>query len=143
MHALGAERIDRERERQRRIDAAGKTEQHARKAVLVDVVADAAHEPGVDDRLRSSRLRRPANRRAREAPRRRVVLGEQQRIDELRRARRDAAVGFDEHRAAIEQEIVLTADDVDVGDRDAVLARAVREQVLARLRLRNVVTARR
>ena len=44
MHAVGAQRIDRDAQGQRRIDAAGESQHDPRKAVLVDVVARALHQ---------------------------------------------------------------------------------------------------
>ncbi len=67
MHALGAQRIDRDAQRQRRIDAAGESQHHARKAVLVDIVARALHQRAVDAfllALQRHDARRAAARRA-------------------------------------------------------------------------------
>ena len=47
VHALAAQRVDRERRAQRGIDAARQAEHDAGKAVLVDVVAQAQHAGAV------------------------------------------------------------------------------------------------
>ncbi len=48
------ERVDREQRHQRGVDAAGEAEHHPLEAVLVDVVAEAGAQRGVDLRLGSS-----------------------------------------------------------------------------------------
>ena len=67
VHAIGAERIDGDRQRQRRIDAAGQPEHDAGEAMLADVVAHAEHERAVDARFFGQRrldVPRPRHRRA-------------------------------------------------------------------------------
>ena len=90
---VGAKRIDRQRQRQRRIDAAGQPKQHAGKVIFVDIVANPAHQSCVHARLaRTILLDRPSVRG--EAARAAIVVGDQQRIDESRRTRSDATIGL-------------------------------------------------
>jgi hypothetical protein len=48
LHALGAERVDGDRQRQCRIDAARQPEHDARETILLDVVARTEHERSID-----------------------------------------------------------------------------------------------
>jgi hypothetical protein len=48
MHPLGPERVDRDRQRERRIHAAGQTHDHAGKTMLGDVVAHPEHQRAID-----------------------------------------------------------------------------------------------
>ena len=133
-------------------------------AVLLDVVARAEHERGVDLGLRaraSSATSPPgavlgARSAARACPRggppaasrctggrsrvsrsravsaRLHVDGrERQRLGELRRAGEHAALVVDDHRVAVEDQLVLAADEVAERDRGQVVARALGEHPLA------------
>ena len=122
-HALGAERIDRHRRAQRGIDAAGEAEHDALEAVLVDVVAQAEHAGGVVGLLgilgRRDRPVRAAPRSARARPVRR-----HHGLAERRQLERERAVGIERERGAVEHQLVLAADLVDVDERQAALGDA-------------------
>ena len=127
---LGTDRIDGDRHGQRRIDATGQAQQYTRKVVLRDVVACATHEGGIDPRgARRRDILRPVLRA--EAARDAVVIGDEQGIGEGRGACADRAIGIDQQRAAVEQQIILPADQIQVGDRDSVFACATDQQLVA------------
>ena len=112
----GAQGVDRDRRRERRIDAAREAEHHARKAVLVRRSrASRASGPGRPppcpssgaDHLaiaRSSRRRRPARHSvSRPAPPRTAAAG-----------RAERQFGIEHEGGAVEHQFVLAADLVDV-----------------------------
>ena len=141
VHAVGAEGVDGQRGDQRRVDAAGEAEDDRRHAVLVDEVAQPQHQgppdllavaQRLDDRRRARLERRhrlvgeqvPGHRQRADpalgAVGRRRVEGEvdgQQVLDELRCAGEQLAVGGDDQRVAVEDQLVLPADLVAVEDR--------------------------
>ena len=119
VHPLRPQRVDRDRGRERGIDAAREAQHDAGEAVLVDIVAQAQDHGAVD------RLERPAGAgrsgRARPAARRssapRSPAGQRQRLDEAGRLRHQPAVGVEREGAAVEHQLVLAADLVDVEQR--------------------------
>ena len=117
-HALRPQRIDRHRRAQRGIDAAGEADDDAGKAVLVDIVAHAEHAGGVVglvaglERRDGTAAAGPAVGRAREYHRR-------HRLAERRELRAEGQVGVEHEGGALEHELVLAADLVDVDERQA------------------------
>ena len=116
---IGAERIDRDRRTQRGIDAAGNAEQHAGKAVLADVVAQAQHAGRVIALVAlDQRHHGPGAAPAVGA------LGPAQRDDALLEGgqlRRDRKIGVERERRTIEHQFVLSADLVEIDQRQAAL----------------------
>ena len=119
-HAFGSERIDGDRRRQRRIDAAGEPEHDAGEAVLGDVVAQPEHSGDVVFALAVVRRAAPPGRR-RNASRRRCAAsaGRAPASVEGRELNASARSAFKHERAAVEHELVLPADLVDVDERQA------------------------
>ena len=121
---LGTQRVGGERRDQRRVDPPGHPDHDLAEPVLAHVVAEAEHQRPVD-LLRTGRpvgcagRRRPVRRRRR-PDRRRTTRSS----SNIARARHDLAVGGDDHRAAVEHELVLAADGVHVDDPRAGLTRA-------------------
>ncbi len=103
---------------------------HALKTALVDVVAQPGDQRAVEillalrQRLALARLGMPAGVRGDEAHRHQPGLPE-------RRAYRDLALGIQHQRTAVEHQLVLAADGVDVDHRPARLAGTGGEQPLA------------
>ena len=152
---LGAERVDGDRADERGVDAAGQAHQDAGEAVLDARSRGArATSAGRSRRRRPSARRRagasgaygasgrPRSRCARwAAPEpgvgvrhrrgggRQVEVDDQQLGHELRRPGPAVAVGVDHQRVAVEDELVLAADEVDVGERAAAVARAAGAQL--------------
>ena len=124
-HAIGAERIHRHRQYQRRIDAAGQADDRARETVLADVVAHTGDK-------RAPRLRLERQRRRNLAARAAVAVefDEREALVEHRRARRQLAACVERERRAVEHDLVLPADEVreQQGQPDA--ARALRHALL-------------
>ena len=121
-HALRAERIHGDRRTERRVDAAGDAEQHARKAVLAHIVAQAQHAGGVIallavDDLGHRPLAAPAVRRARPLQRGQALL-------ERRKLRRQRTVAVQRERSAVEHQFILAAELVEVDQRQAALGDA-------------------
>ena len=123
--ALGPERIDRDRGREGRVDAARQAEHHAGEAVLGDIVVQ-AQDHGAVDRLqvRQGRGDRAALHRLQALVGAAPPAGQRQRLDEAGRLRHQAAIGVQRERAAVEHQLVLAADLVDVEQRQAGLGDA-------------------
>ncbi len=119
---VGAERVDRDRRAQRGIDAAGDAEQYAGKSVLADVVAQAQHTGRVIALVAlDQRHDRPGTAPAVGA------LGPVQRDDALLEGgqlRRDRKIGVERERRAVEHQFVLSADLVEIDQRQAALGDA-------------------
>ena len=140
-HVLGPERVDRDRRDQRRVDAAGEPDEHVGEAVLAHVVAGAEHERLVHlvhrrrAAARSAAASRRSPRRAsltatsgsapalrpparveQAAPERGadVDVDDEQVLLELRGAGDEPAALVEQHRRAVEDELVLPADEVHV-----------------------------
>ena len=157
---LGAERVGRDRGDERRVDAAGEADEHVGEAVLADVVAGAEHERLVDlvhrleqrldPRLASTAARRvgrsltstSGSARCAATAARVEQRGGGTRAARRRRRRagppRTACRGatrrtalVEQHRRAVEDELVLPADEVHVEHRHRRVGRARREHRLA------------
>ena len=123
-HVAGAERLGGDRGGQRRVDAAGEPEHRAGEAALARVVARAEHQRAPDLRLDVEVGRRRHRRRAREIADHHVGV-------ERAAARERRAVGAEHAAAAVEDEIVVAAELVHVGDRQAVLQRHAAQHLFA------------
>ena len=112
---LGPERVGGERGHQRRIDPARHADHGLAEPVLAHVVPEAEHQCPVD-LLRSGGPRR--RRSSGDEPLASVLdvlqIEERQVFFEHRGAGDDLAVGRDDHRAAVEHELVLATHRVDV-----------------------------
>ena len=128
-HAVPPKGVDRHRQHERRVDAAGEAEQDAGKLVLADVIAHAHHQSVVDMRL-EARIERSAD------PFRRITLerDERHRLVPCRQLLDEHAGRVGDKRGAVEHELVLAAYAIDVDDRQSRLPRA-RAHVLAPKRL--------
>ena len=136
-HAIRSERVDRDRQRERRIDAAGKSQQDARETVLRHVVADTERERAIHLRLGLQPRRDLAiDRRAIHD------LHERERLFERRKLVRDLAVRIHDEGCAVEHELVLPADQVHVDEREPVLGYALAHHVIADILLVYVVRRR-
>ena len=120
---FGAERIGRDERHQRRVDAARQAHDGALEAVLAGVVAHAEHERLIDLVQVVERLLQPSRRPA--------ELPQQQVGGELPGPGHGLARGVDDEAVAVEDELVLAADEVAEGDRHAVGAGPLREHLLA------------
>ena len=123
---LRAQGVGRHRRRQRRIDTAGQPDQHAGKGVLVHVIAQPDHH-GEIDRLQPFRHLRAricfATPGAIGAPvRRRRPAGRQEVLLKARRPGTQVPVRRDDEGCAIEHQLVLPADLIDVDERQFDLA---------------------
>ncbi len=156
-HVLGPEGVGRDRGDERRVDAARQPDEHVGEAVLADVVARAEHERLVDlahrfeqrldpvcapgpaelrlgDRdlrqLRSpqasTRIERPAAERGVH-----VDVADEQVLLELLGPGHEVTALVEQHRRAVEDELVLAADEVDIEDGHRRVGRARREHRLA------------
>ena len=127
VHVLGAERVDRDRGDERRVDAAREADEH------VGESRSCARSRACRARA-LRRPRAPARARARSAPApaRRSSMSTTSRSSTncLARATSRPAASNDERRA-VEHELVLTADEIHVDDRHAGLRGAAREHLLA------------
>ena len=134
MHALGPQRIHRDRSNERRVDAARQSQHHTRKPVLVDVVAQAQHAgvigcrvPFLEHSLRP-RLAAPAGCCL-------LPLGDDQCFFPRRELHGEARVGIENERRAVEHQLVLSSDLVEIGQRDTRLGDARGDDVEAHVRL--------
>ena len=153
VHRRSAERVDGDRRNERRVDATGKPEDHRGEAVLAGVVAGRGDECVVDVGVRAligrdagrSTLVRLHRRGAQIDPlhRHRRAVAHRDRADaivggrgqpeidddeslvEAGRAHQRLAGRGDDERVAVEDQFVLAADHVDVGERGVRLARAL------------------
>ena len=121
--AVRAQRIDRDGGRQRRINAAGKPDQHAGEAVLADIVGEPHRHGAIGGRV-SLRQRRARARLAGPAIALARPAGEGERFLERRRLGGEAVVGVEHERGAIKDELVLPAHLVHVDQRQLRLADA-------------------
>ena len=129
-HAVAPERLDREARRERRIDAARQPEHRVGEAALARVVAQPEHERAPGGLLvRRARL---AQERRRRRPRRlagqrdvvhQEVLVEVGAAQHLRAVRRDA------DRVAVEHQLVVAADLIQIEEVPAVLHRLLSNQL--------------
>ena len=130
MHPLRAQRVDRHRRAQSRIDAARQAEHDAGKAVVLDIVAQ-AHDAGRI--VRFVALLDHLARTLDAAPARVAPLPDRARHHRAEggQLRAEAAVGVERERAAVEHELVLSADHVEIDERQAALDDARHGDVLA------------
>ncbi len=130
MDVRRTERVAGDREHERGIDAAGKAEHDIAEMVLADVVAHRRHDRAIHALLHA-RQRREAFRLdlRRTLPERHVHAG--QGFLEGRRAMHDTTACVDRERVAVEHELVLAADEIEVDERHSRLARTKRHVRLA------------
>ncbi len=137
MDLAGAQRIDRDGGRQGRIDTAGHAEHDAGEAVLADIVAQAQHHRGIDfgqvglgrvGRAVGERLRHPfgdvgageSGRRHRLQPVAAAPeIDRQHRLRPGRHGRDQRAGRIDDEGSAVEHQLVLAADLVQIDHRQA------------------------
>ena len=174
-HAVRAERVDRDQQHERRVDATGQPDHDVLEAVLGHVVAGGEHERRIDlgvgveqlgdlaadlglravvggladgGERRHARLelarRRPLACLAQPRGRRgvRVDVAEQQVLGELRRARDHVAVVVADERVAVEDQLVLPADQRAERDRRERVRGALRDHPLAAQALADLVGRR-
>ena len=124
MHALGPERIGGEHRHQRGVDAARQAEHDALEAVLLDIVAQPQHAGGVVFLVGT--LPKLRNRPADAAPAVAGTLPAHRRhlFAKRRKLERQRAVGVQPERGAVEDELVLAADLVDIDDRQVAFGHA-------------------
>ena len=118
MYAIRPQGIDRDGKRQRRIDTSGQAEYDARKPVLLHVIAHTQHERVIDAGLaRQQRLDVAATRYGLAIDQIDVDSGET--LHEWSDALHDFAVRVHDERSAIEHELILSAEQIDVDHRQA------------------------
>ena len=135
-HPIGAQRIHGHGRGQRRVDAAGESQHDAAKPVLPHVVAKSEHHRAVD-RLWpwEFRVRLPRRSLRRRRADRSVAAvaafpgGEDQRLAPEGKHVRQRPTGIHDERSAVEDELVLAADLVDVGEREPRFGDSVARQV--------------
>ena len=162
VHLIGPERVDRDAGDERGIDAAGESDDDVGETVLADVVPRTDHERLVQLGIRGGLRRDPFRRRfvvrhrlladgdelhlLLRAPTARIEetlavhrfdrhVGDQELFFEKRGASHQVPVGVEHHAAPVEDELVLTAHLVDVGERAARIRSAGCEHALAGTRL--------
>ena len=121
---IAAERFRRNDGGQRRVDAAGEPEQHVAEAALARIVGGAEHECAED-------LFCAGDVRRHHVGGRRVEIDDDDRLAESRRPRHDAAIRIEDHAAAVEDQVVVAADLVHVGDVHPMAAGEHAEHLLA------------
>ena len=122
--------IDRQRQHQGRIDAAGQAEPDLAEAVLAAIVADPAHDGAPGQGLGAS-IGLFAPQVALELARTDVVIGNEPMILERLRGGMEPAIAVGEIGGAVEHDFILPADDVQVGETDAGFANTLRQQRIA------------
>ena len=124
-HAVGAERIDGNRQHQRRIDSAAQPDDGAREAVLDYVVAHTDHQRGpclcLDGRHGDDFA----------AHLRCTHVDEGQCLFEHRRTRRNCSLRVDGERSAVEHNLVLGADQMRIQQRHGQAARPLGHALFA------------
>ena len=111
VHAVCAERIDRDAQCQRRVDASGQAHDHAGKTVLVDVVAGALDQGAVDGFL----LGLQRHDRARHRSRARFVALDVDRVQSFRErrcAQGHLCSGVHHEGISVENQLILSADQI-------------------------------
>jgi hypothetical protein len=114
MDAIGPERVDRHRERQRRVDATRQSDDRAGESVLAEIVVHAEHERAID--LLGERQ---VGQHGRGTRHRAVEVEHLECLDEVGHLRHDAARRVEHERAAVEDEFVLAADEIRVDERES------------------------
>ena len=133
-HPLRSQRIDGDRRAKRGIDAAGKPEDDTGKPILLDVIAQAQHAGGVIGLLPLlDRLDRPLDA----APA--IVcappMGDRHTLAKRRKLRGERAVGVEHEGGAVEHQLVLAADLVEIDQRQTALRYPRNREVEASLGL--------
>ncbi len=139
-HLARAERIDRDRRRQRAVDPARQAEDHAGEAIAVDVIAQADHHRAVNVGGKLIELM-PATRFAAPAVGATRPVGQQEVLVPVGHLDHDLAVGMHNEGGAVEHELVLAADAVQEHQRQAGAGRPRPRQPLARLVLVELIRA--
>ncbi len=138
MHAGSAERIDGKRRAQRRVDPARETEHDARKPVLVDVVAK-ARDAGEIVRglvpLDRGDLAGAAAPLSPFAP----PFGRPQRFLPGRQLHHNRSITVQNERGAVEHKLILSADLIDIGEREPRLGHALARDVVTNRLLANPI----
>ena len=119
-HACRAERVGREHRHQRGIDAAGETQHYARKAVLVDIVAQPQHAGGI---VVPVALLERGDGPIEAAP---AVAGALEPhcchlFAKSRKLEGERAVAMQAERRAVEYQLILAADLIDIDERQIAL----------------------
>ena len=116
-HRVLAERIDRDRRAQRQIDAAGNAEQHAGEPVFLHVIAQAKNAGRIVGLVAlEQRQHRPRAAPAVVAP---CPAQCRDVLDEVGQLRRDRQIAVEGKRGAVEDELVLAADLVEIDERQS------------------------
>ena len=113
-HPISAQGVDRDRQHQRGVDAARQADDHARKAVLADVVAHAGDQRAPGLLLQARDVVTLAARRAAF-----VDLDPHQARLEAAAANNDAAVSIGGERRTVEDDLVLPAHQMGIEQRHA------------------------
>ena len=121
-HLVRAERIHCDGGTQRRVDTARNTEQHTGKACLADIVTQTEHTGGIValvavEHRRHRSLATPATLALRPAKRRDVFL-------KARQLERERTIGIQTKRRAVEHQFVLTADLIEIDQRQTAFGNA-------------------
>ena len=122
-HPVGAQRIDGDGGRQRRIDAAGKPDEHAGEAVLPDVIGQPQRHGAVGRRVAVRQCGARAGRAGPPVAFSRPA-GEHDRFLKRRRLGGEAVVGVEHERSSVEDQFVLAAHLVRIDQRQLGLADA-------------------
>ena len=133
-HLVGAQRIDGNGQGQGGIDAARHADQHAREAVLADIVAHAQHQRLVHLRFRRQR-RGQGLRHGRGA----VERDELQVFREMAQLGADRAGRIHDKRVAVEDQLILAAHQVGVDEGHALRADVAAHGVIAQVLLVHVI----
>ncbi len=126
-NGFGTQGVGGERGDQRRVDPAGHPDHDLAEPVLAHVVAEAQHQRSVD-LLRPGRpggLLRPGDERRTRRHRASGTSTNTRSSSNIAPRATTVAVGRDDHRAAVEHELVLAADGVHVDEPRAGLTRAI------------------
>ena len=130
--AIGAEGVDREQGHERRVDPARERQPDMTEAVLRDVVAKAEDERAVDLGEIGERLGDPARSGG-------VEVADEELLLELSRPGDHRAAGVEDEALAVEDQLVLAADEVAEGELGPVASSHGAEELLALAALAAVV----
>ena len=128
VHALGSERVGRDGGRECGVDAARQADQHRGKAGLVHIIAQAEHHRLVD-RFDVAELGRDPGRQAFPALLPAAELDRRDFLAERGELGLERAIGAQHERAAVEDQLVLAADLVDIDEGQAALDHAMDAQL--------------
>jgi len=127
---VGTERIHRDGQRHRRVDAAAQAEQHPGETALANIVAHRQHQCLPHLRLEAADLGRIACR---------VGVDDGDRLGASREPVQHPAVGGHGDAAAVEHQFILTTDSVEVDQRQPGLGDTLTQDRLALARLVEVI----